>query len=113
MEKLSELQEAKTKSEVQRIITELDVALSFLREANEISDRQHQQQLIEYAQIAHEVVLGLQPGLALSVPDEIRINTRLFQIRADLKRHGISVPRTLQEMRIGKRKRSKEDRHLN
>ena len=57
----------------------------------------------------------LPPGktLALSVPDELRINIRLLQIRADLKRHGIRVSRTLQETVIIQRKRSEKDRHLN
>lgn len=39
METLPRLQEVEIKSEVQRIIAELDVALSFLREADETSDK--------------------------------------------------------------------------
>jgi hypothetical protein len=112
METLPRSQEVEIKGEVQRIIAELDVALSFLREANETSDKQYQRRLIRYAQIAHLAVLKLQPGLALTGPDEIRINVRLLQIRANLKRYGISVARTLQEMLINQWKRPEKGRHL-
>jgi hypothetical protein len=113
METLTRLQDVEIETEVQRIIAELDVALAFLREAKETSDKQHRRRLIRYAQIAHLAVLKLQPGLALTGPDEIRINVRLLQIRANLKRYGISVARTPQEeMLINQWKRPEKGRHL-
>ncbi len=113
MENPTKLQVVEIESEVRSIIAELDVALSFLREANETSDEQRQQRLIKYAQIAHQAVLRLQPSLALSGLDETRINIRLLQIRASLKRHGIAVARTLKEMVISQRKRSEKAADLN
>ena len=113
MENPTKLQVVEIESEVRSIIAELDVALSFLREANETSDEQRQQRLIKYAQIAHQAVLRLQPSLALSGLDETRIHIRLLQIRASLKRHGIAVARTLKEMVISQRKRSEKAADLN
>ena len=57
METLTKLQSEEIETEIQRIIAELDVALSFLREANEIFDKQRQRRLVKYAQIAHQASL--------------------------------------------------------
>jgi hypothetical protein len=113
METLPRLQEVEIKSEVQRIIAELDGALSFLREADETSDKQYQRRLIRYAQIAHLAVLRLQPSLALTGPEGIRINVRLLQIRANLKRYGISVAGTLQETVVKQQNNSEKTAYLN
>ena len=115
METLTKSQVVEIETEVRDIIAELNVALSFLREANETPDKQRQRQLIRYAQIAHQAVLRLLPRLRLSGLDETRITIRLLQIRAGLKCHGISVAWMLQrpEMVVTPRKGSEKDPHPN
>ena len=115
MENLTKSQCGKIQTEVRDIIAELNVALSFLREANETSDPQRERQLIRYAQIAHQAVLRLLPSLPLSGLDETRITIRLLQIRAGLKCHGISVAWMLQrpEMTITPRNGSEKYPHPN
>ena len=115
METLTKLKVMKVETEVRSIIAELDVALFFLGEANESSDKQRQRQLIRYAQIAHQAVLRLLPRLRRSGLDETRITIRLLQIRAGLKCHGISVAWMLQrpEMVVTPRKGSEKDPHPN
>ena len=110
MENLTKLQGVEFETQVRDIIGELNAALSFLREANETSDQQRQRQLIRYAQITHQAVLRLLPGLPLSGLNETRITIRLLQIRASLKSHGITVARTLQEMVITQQNKSRESR---
>ena len=114
MENLTKWRGVGVETEVRDIIAELNMALSFLREANETSDKQHQRQLIRYAQIAHQAVLRLLPSLPVSGLDETRITIRLLQVRAGLKCHGISVAWILErpEMIIRQRKRSEKDPHL-
>ncbi len=111
METLTKLQGVQIETEVRDIIAELNMALSFLGEANETSDKEHQRQLIRYAQIAHQAVLRLLPSLPVSGLDETRITIRLLQVRAGLKGHGISVAWMLQrpEMVISQRKGSDKD----
>jgi hypothetical protein len=90
MEPFAELDDKAIKTEVRAIIAELNVALSFLREANETPDAERQRQLIKYAQIVHHAVVRLLLGLTLSGIDETGVTIRL-QIRAGLKNHGVSV----------------------
>jgi hypothetical protein len=113
METLTKLEVVKIKREVQDIISELNVALSFLSEARETSDKQHQRQLIRYAQIVHQAVLRLLPSLPLAGLDQTRIAIGLLQIRAGLKSHGISVSRTLQETVVKQGNRSEKTPYLN
>jgi hypothetical protein len=54
LETLTKLQGEEIETEIQRIIAELDVALSFLREANETFDKHRQRRLIKSALIAHQ-----------------------------------------------------------
>jgi hypothetical protein len=103
MENLTKSRVLRIETEVGDIISELNTALSFLREADETSDKQRQRHLIRYAQITHHAVLRLLPSMPLAGLDETRITLRLLQIRASLKRHGICVPRTWQEMAISQR----------
>jgi len=112
METLTKLKVMKVETEVRSIIAELDVALFFLGEANGSSHKQHQGRLI-YAQIAHQAVTRLLPTLALSGLDETRITTRLLQIHAGLKLHGICAARTLEEMVMNQRTRSEKAPYLN
>ena len=113
MENLTKLQGVEFETQVRDIIGELNAALSFLREANETSDQQRQRQLIRYAQITHQAVLRLLPGLPLSGLNETRITIRLLQIRASLKSHGITVARTLQEMVITQQNKREKAAFLN
>jgi hypothetical protein len=113
MENLTKLQGVDVETQVRSIIAELDVALSFLREANGTSEKQQQGRLIKYALIAYQAVLRLHPKLALSGLDETRITIRLLQIRASLKRHGICVPGTLQEIVISQRREPEKTPYIN
>jgi hypothetical protein len=115
MENPTKLWGVRIDTEVRNIIAELNMAISFLSEANETSDKQRQRQLIRYAQIAQQAVLRLLPSLPLSGLDETRIMIRLLQIRAGLKCHGISVAWMLQrpEMVIRQRKGSEKGPYLN
>jgi hypothetical protein len=112
METLTKLKVMKVETEVRSIIAELDVALFFLGEANESSDKQHQGRII-YAHLAHQAVIRLLPGLALSDLDEARIRTRLLQVHTGLKLQGICAARTLEEMVMNQRKRFARDSYLN
>jgi len=95
METSTEFQVVEIKKEVRAILAELNVALSFLDKAGKTSDKQRQRQLIRYAQIVHQSVLRLQPTLPVAGLDQTRITIGLLKIRAGLKCHGITVPRSL------------------
>ena len=113
MENLKKSQGVGIETEVQSIIAELNVVLSFLREANGTSDEQHRRRLIKYALIAHQAVLRLMPRLAMSGLEETRITLRLLQIRASLKGYGICVLGTLQELVMSQRKEPEKIPYLN
>ena len=75
---------------VQFVFAELDMALSFLSIADNISSPDRRQRLIANAKKAHDTVQKFIPHLVFSESEASTVNRRLQQIRDRLQSHGFS-----------------------
>lgn len=87
----AELREQSNRLGVQFVLTELEMALSFLDVADGTSNLERQQRLFENGKKAHHTIQRFIPRLIFSASEASIVNRKLQLIRARLKSHGFGL----------------------
>lgn len=91
MKSFSELRNESNQTGVQFLLTELEMALSFLDNASLSSDPSRRQRMITDSKKAFENVIHLMPRFELTQSQQFAVESQLQQIHKGLKLHGVSL----------------------
>ena len=91
MKSFAELRSDSNQTGIQFLLTEIELARSFLDIANRMSDPTRSQRLITDSRKAFETVIHLMPRFELTPRQQSAIDSKLQEIYYGLKLHGVSI----------------------